>query len=293
MNKEKTNLYSEFKDSSETLREKRKRIGSQTAKNGFKNEIDICEKFNNWEKDKDAKEWLEIMNYDIKNLDKVEAIQIPLRINKKDFYTFNIDEIDYNKFVRFKKSDAQIKLIIKVGGIVKYEYISIKKANSDADYNQIDKRTVESYQEMWCFDDEIKKWLKLFSGETIPNKKIFKKIKDKRRMFLIEMPIDIQKKIRKFFEENKILIISDIIKGRGGLSAGWMLVTKLIKEQNKFEWVLKDINTTMNFFGKGEVVISKRGSLHIGKITMQRKGGTPDPTKIQFKINPCQLFEIR
>lgn len=72
-----------------------------------------------------------------------------------------------------------------------------------------------------------------------------------------------------------------------------MLVTKFIKDENKFEWVLKDINTTMNFFGKGEVVISKRGSLHIGKITMQRKGGTPDPTKIQFKINPCKLFEIK
>lgn len=215
MNESKMNLYSNFKDSSETLREKRKRIGSQTAKDGFKNELDICKKFNNWKNDKEAKEWLKIMNYNIKRLDKVEAIQIPLRINKKYYDVFNIDEDDYNSFVRFKKADAQIKLIIKIGNIIKYEYISIKKANSDADYNQIDKRTVDSYQEMWCFDNEIKKWLKLFSGDTIPNKKMFKKLKDKRRMFFIEMPEDIQEKIRKFFEENKILIITDIIKGRG------------------------------------------------------------------------------
>jgi len=47
----------------------------------------------------------------------------------------------------------------------------------------------------------------------------------------------------------------------------------------------------MNSFGGGEVSISTRGSLHIGKITMQRKGGTPDPTKIQFKIKPCRLFK--
>jgi len=25
---------------------------------------------------------------------------------------------------------------------------------------------------------------------------------------------------------------------------------------------------------------------------MQRKGGTPDPTKLQFKIKPCELFKL-
>jgi len=179
MNEQKKNLYLKFKDSTETLKEKRKRIGSLTAKEGFKNEIDICKKFNNWKNDTDAIDWLKIMNYDLKRLDKVEALQIPVRINKKYYDVYNIDEDedDYNSFVRFKKADAQIKLIIKIGKIIKYEYISIKKANSDADYNQIDKRTVDTYQEMWCFDNEIKKWLKLFSGDTVPNKKIFKKLK--------------------------------------------------------------------------------------------------------------------
>ncbi len=31
-----------------------------------------------------------------------------------------------------------------------------------------------------------------------------------------------------------------------------------------------------------------RGSLKIGRVTMQRKGGTPDPTSLQFKINPLE-----
>lgn len=52
------------------------------------------------------------------------------------------------------------------------------------------------------------------------------------------------------------------------------------------------VNVVMNFFGSGEVRISPRGSLYIGKIIMQRKGGTPDPTKIQFKIKPCELFNL-
>jgi len=106
------------------------------------------------------------------------------------------------------------------------------------------------------------------------------------------MPVAIQDKIIQFFQDNKILIISDILKGRGGLSANWMLVTKFNKKEKTTTWTLQDINTTMNFLGNGEVIISPNGSLYIGRITVQRKGGTPDPTKLQFKFKPCELFKI-
>jgi len=49
----------------------------------------------------------------------------------------------------------------------------------------------------------------------------------------------------------------------------------------------------MNVFGNGDVAISPRGSLNIGKIGMQRKGGDGgrDTAKmLQFKINPVELF---
>jgi len=270
-------------------------LGSKTAKGGFANEEAICEKFNNWKNDKEAKQWLKIMGYNIKNLDSVKAIRIPVRIKKSDLSKYEVSEGEYEKLVRFKKADAQVKIIIRIGNIFKIENLSLKKANSDADYNQIDKRTVDIYQEMWRFDNEIALWLKLFTGEIFPKsrKKLIGKIKpkDKRRLFLTEMPEGIQKKIIQFFKKNKILVVSDIIKGRGGLSAGWMLVTRLNKQEKTTTWILKDINTVMNIFGSDDVEISLRGSLHIGKITMQRKGGTPDPTKLQFKIKPCQLFE--
>ncbi len=270
-------------------------LGSKTAKGGFANEEAICKKFNVWKKDKEAQQWLRIMGYNIKELDSVKAIQVPTRIKKSDLSKFGVSEEEYEQFVRFKKADAQIRIIIKIGNILKIENLSLKKANSDADYNQIDKRTVDFYQEMWRFDNEITLWLKLFTGEILPKsqKKLIGKIKpkDKRRLFLTEMPEVIQKKIIQFFKENKILVVSDIIKGRGGLSAGWMLVTRLNKQEKTTTWILKDINTVMNFFGSDDVEISLKGSLHIGKITMQRKGGTPDPTKLQFKIKPCQLFK--
>jgi len=103
-------------------------------------------------------------------------------------------------------------------------------------------------------------------------------------------------KIVDFLKNNKILIVSDILKGRGGLSADWMLVTRYDELQNITIWTLKDINTAMNFFGYGDVTVSKNGSLHIGKISMQRKGGDagrPTANMLQFKFKPCELFELK
>ncbi|OIO75908.1 MAG: hypothetical protein AUJ85_01805 [Elusimicrobia bacterium CG1_02_37_114] len=272
------------------------KLGSRTAKGGFANEKTICKKFNNWKKDKESQEWLEIMGYEIDKLDFVKAIQVPTRIKKENLQKFNISEKDYNEFVRFKKADAQIRIMIKIGNILKIENLSLKKANSNADYNQIDKRTVDSYQGMWNFDKSLSLWLKLFTGEVTPKSqtKLIGNIKprDKRRLFLDEMPEMIQNKIIQFFTKNKILVVSDILKGRGGLSANWMLVTKYNKKEKSTSWTLQDINIVMNLFGEGAVRISPQGSLYIGKITVQRKGGTPDPTKLQFKFKPCELFNM-
>ncbi len=274
----------------------RSELGSTTAKGGFANELKICEKFNNWTNDSEAKEWLKIMGYNIERIDSVTAIHIPTRIRKDALSKFNVSDADYNEFVKFKKADAQIRIVIKIGEILKIENLSLKKANSNADYNQIDKRTIDSYQEMWRFDDQIAVWLKLFTGEISPEqaKKFTSEIspRDTRRVFIDEMPENIQKKIISFFENNKILVISDILKGRGGLSADWILVTRYDKNDDSTKWILIDINRAMNFYGSGNVMLSPHGSLYIGKITMQRKGGTPDPTKLQFKFKPCELFNI-
>lgn len=149
---------------------------------------------------------------------------------------------------------------------------------------------------MWGFYEEVAFGLKLFTGELNPAHypDIIKveHLRDSRRVFLDELPIDLREKIIEFFRNNKILVVSDIIKGRGGLSVDWMLVTRYDKERDTTTWTLKDINTAMNFFGSGEVGLSPKGSLYIGRITMQRKGGTPDSTKLQFKIKPCELFRL-
>ena len=267
-------------------------IGSMTAKGGFANEEGICNKFNNWKDDKESQAWLAIMGYKIEKIDSVKAIHIPTRIKKSEIEDIGISDEEFNDLMRFKKADAQIRIIITIGNILKIENLSLKKANSDADYNQVDKRLVDTYQGMWGFDNEITYWLKLFTGENNPNPIHNVVLRDKRRLFLDEMPDNVRNRIVEFFNKNRIIVVSDILKGRGGLSANWMLVTRYNKNEDTTTWILKDINNVMNFFGMGEVTISPKGSLRIGKITMQRKGGTPDPTKLQFKIKPCQLFEL-
>lgn len=273
----------------------KKLLGSETAKGGFANEHDIVAKFNDWKNDDEAKAWLQIMGYDLEKLDNVTAIQIPTKIKKTDAIKYGVSEEEYEKFVKFKKADVQIKLIIQIGQVLKIENLSLKKANSNADFNQIDKRSIDSYKEMWNFDDEIASWLKLFSGELLAKNysHLFDEniiLKEERRIYMYEMPLHIQEKIVNFFDKNRFLIVADILKGRGGLSADWILVTR--KTQEKIDWILENMNVATNFYVQGEVKITKRGSLSIGRFSMQRKGGTPDPTKLQFKFSPCALFEL-
>ena len=47
--------------------------GSQIAKNGFKNEKDVVNKFNSWKTDKDGQAWLKIMGYDLNEIEYVHA----------------------------------------------------------------------------------------------------------------------------------------------------------------------------------------------------------------------------
>ncbi len=275
---------------------RRARIGSLTAKGGFLNEKAICDIFNDWKQSDLAKDWLLHMGYSLDKIKEIVAIQIPTKISRIDYIKYGITEFEYEEATKFKKADAQIKIFIALTSVVKVENLSLKKANSDSNFNQVDKRSVETYQKMWGFDDNLSHWLKLFTGDILPDAEKsldHSKLREfNKRIFIDKFPIRMASKLLDFLESKKILIVSDIIKGRGSLSADWILVTKHDVVTLKNDWVLVDINLAMNYFGNGEIKISPRGSVSIGKITMQRKGGTPDPTSLQFKINPCGLFDL-
>jgi hypothetical protein len=242
------------------------KLGSATAKGGFRNEDDVVSKFNNWRKDEDAQKWLEIMGYKIEEIEKVVAIKL-----------------------HGYKTDVQVQITIYLKKAISAENLSVKLVSNPQGFNQVDKRWVDSYAEMWNIPQDIVKILKLFTGEIKPTRS---GLRDSRRMFFDEMSGSDQKKIIDFFTKNKFLVVSDILKGRGQFSADWMLVVLITNGETR--WVLKSINHAMNIFSEGEVKITPHGSLKIGKITMQRKGGDagrPTSNMLQFKINPVELFK--
>jgi hypothetical protein len=241
--------------------------GSQTAKDGFRNENDVIDKFNNWKNDKDAQQWLLLMNYKLSEIKYVEAIKLS----------------GY-------KTDVQVQVTIKLKKAIDVENLQVKLISNNRGFNQIDKRWVDKYVEMWNIPNNIISILKRYTGEEKPN---IKNIKDKRRMFANEFTVEEQKEIIGWLNKNKALIISDILKGRGKFAAEWMLV--IHKINNNAQWILKPMNFCINYFGNGDIIITERGNFKIGRITMQRKGGDAGretANMLQFKINPAELFDV-
>lgn len=237
--------------------------GSSTAKGGFSNEKDVVRKFNNWGSDEDAKKWLELMNYELSSIENVKA----------------------EKIKGSHKTDVQVQIKVTLKNGISLENISIKLVSNPQGFNQIDKRWIDKYVELWAIPEDIVKVLKMFTGETKPSKP---SPRDGRRIFLDELDDETQKNLLRFFEENKLMIVSDLFQGRDLIAPGWMI----IYQKKKKIWTLLPMSLVINFYGNGPVSITAKGSMKIGEIGMQRKGGDggrKTSNMLQFKINPCAI----
>ena len=108
--------------------------GSQTAKNGFRNEQEICDKFNQWQVDKEAEQWLSIMQYDLTEIEKVKAVVL-----------------------HGYKADVNVQIQIKLKSAIDTENIQVKLVSNKKGFNQVDKRWLSHYQDMWSIPDDIYK----------------------------------------------------------------------------------------------------------------------------------------
>ena len=239
-------------------------FGSRTAKGGFDNEKIVADKFKNWKNDEDAQEWLKIMGYKLEEIQELKAIVIPVRLSKKEIECFGLNK---EEDIEFKKADVQIRLLIKINNLWKFENISLKRI-SGGDYNQVDKRKVDSYKRIWGFCDDIAISLKLFTGEINPLtfedyssyiKVNTENLRDskKRRIFLDELKDDKLKKIIQFFDSNKHLVVADVLRGRGALSAGWLMVVRYNNKEDITQWALAEINIAVNAYCEGKVELTK------------------------------------
>lgn len=241
--------------------------GSQIAKNGFNNEDDIAEKFNNWRTDSESQLWLFIMGYKYEDIEYVCAVVL-----------------------HGSKTDVQVQITVKLKEIIDAQNIQVKLVSNKNGFNQIDKRWVDRYAELWSIPSEVVNIFKRYTGEISPD---IVSPKDKRRMFINEFSIDDRFILHTWLERNKGLIINDIIKGRGQFAAEWMLVVQKINHYSR--WVLHPINLCINHYGQGGIEFTKRGNIKLGNVTIQRKGGDSGKetaNMLQFKINPSEMFDI-
>lgn len=242
-----------------------KALGSNTAKNGFKNEDEIRDKFNSWRSDNDAQAWLTAMNYKISEIVNVIAAK-----------------------PHGEKADVEVRVTTKAGE--KKEGISIKLVSSATGFNQIDKRWLATYAKMWKMPADVREALRLFVGEVPPSTPG----RDPKRMYLNELDAVTQKAVVDFFTTNKDEIVSDLFAGDGIHAAGWVMVA--LKSTDKPRWVIRSSADTIKYFNEGKVEITRSGNLKIGRVTMQRKGGDggrETAKQLQFKINPVQLFDAK
>ena len=239
--------------------------GSETAKNGFKNEDEIRDKFNTWKTDADARAWLEVMGFKLTEVLTVKAVK-----------------------PHGEKSDVDVTVETKRGK--QTEGISIKLVSSPNGFNQIDKRWLSHYSKMWKMPADVEATLKLFVGETAPTRPGRSAV----RMFLDELDAAQQLLVIEFFTSKREQVLHDLFRGDGPHAATWFMVAW--KPGDKTSWVLKRDEEAVRFFGDGPIEITRAGNLKIGRITMQRKGGDggrETAKMLQFKINPALLFEVK
>jgi hypothetical protein len=238
-------------------RETYEEIGARGARGGFAHERQVAQEFNNWQRPSLAQNWLQIIGIDLKEIKRVEAERLTGHI----------------------KTDVQVKVILKTG-LVQMCNISCKKGGG----NQIDKRWVDEYASGFGFSETTRDALKKFTGEAgytpvelLAKGKIsqskYDSLKDKRRFAFPELEAYEQQTILTEFQRNKMAIIQFLLQGSGENAPQWFMKGyQLLPMKEAIRLAAADCQ-----------VVPTRSGFRIGDIKAQRKGGTPDPTKLQFK----------
>lgn len=154
------------------------------------------------------------------------------------------------------------------GNKIYEEPISVKLIRNKSGFNQIDKRWVDNYKELFKMSDEMSVKLKLYCGEIKYNNPT---ARDSRRLFIDEIKSGLLNEIITFFEQYKKDMISTFFKGNGEGAAKWILVVHKDSDNQKF--ILKDMEDVIDFYANGDTYVTKNGNMKIGQVSMQRKGG--------------------
>ena len=236
--------------------------GAKTARGGFRNEDEVRDRFRQWKTDRVAQRWLAAMGYSLSEIRSVHA-------------------------TKPHGHKADVEVIIDRSTERTVEGISIKLVSGSNGFNQIDKRWLAAYADMWEMPAEVRQALQLYVGEVRPND--FSRRRE--RMYLDELTPAARDSVVEFFQHNRERVVSDLFEGAGDHAANWFMV--IHRGGGKPRWTIKPMSEAIRFYAVGPVKLTRAGNLKIGRISMQRKGGDNgrrSAQMLQFKINPALLL---
>lgn len=247
--------------------------GSETAKSGFHYETLLAEAISNTETDLSRSVLLKLglVLSDIKNV----KVEVP-----RSRY----------------KTDLVIAITLQDDSIVTKK-LSIKK--SQANFNQLDRRSSEKMKKEFSLTEDEFRLLKFFCGDSKPPEYSESKTKSHKRMFITEFTEIDQKVLLEMFEKIKIAYITSAFKGnRPEHEPDYMVTISTKKGDNTLSLdmihISKMEDAINTYLGDASVSISKKGSIKIGELTVQRKGGDggkESANDIQVKVRPSLILE--
>ena len=269
-------------------KETKEEIGSRTAITGFINEDRIRNKFNDWNSDENAKDWLE---YIAKN---------------QGFQINEITDVVANKLGGKSKSDVLVKIFIKNKGYIEIG-VSLKKQNEQG-YNHIHREKPFDFAKRFSFPKEAETALLKYCGfegyspydmyrngkipyetylkyDDIPEKRKKKHREGTGRFYFDELISSEQEILLETFSRKVDEILIYILKtGKFDYyPADYVICTKRTQKDN-FLFSIETIEEIiLRARGTGKVDVDKKRkhpSIHMGLLTIQRKGGTAGASNI-------------
>lgn len=236
--------------------------GSLAAQGGLDTEKTIILKFNNWTNDPDVPRWLNFMGYSSPTVSSVKAVK-PNNQGKTD-----------------------VLITVEREGLINRELLSIKTTKSESGGNQLTRFWPSVLKERYGLNDNLITILRNFTGETWWTE-VGKK---PRRIMLNRIPKTQQADLIKSFGEIKLELIRWMFMG-----AEPIRFFLSVYGESSDNFLINKMEDVVAHYSKGPVVITPRGGLRVGRVTLQRKGGDKgafSACQLQSKININQLWGI-
>lgn len=264
--------------------------GSEAARGGFRNEGALEEAING--RTALGMRLLKAMAIDPSTL--VRASQVPSRLSAAAFGSLlGIRSVSPDS-LRASTQHQKADLLLYLSGNHRVT-ASLKKANASSDFNQVDRRPVDVYQRFWGFSDDVALALKLFTGDL--NAADFAKYSQglsvsnaHRRVAFPDLSAAQQTMVLDFFQSHKRKIVQELVQGKGPLAAEFMIVTQ--RDDHLIRFHVSRMTDVIDYLCEPPVRVNARTTFCVGHLTAQRKGGTPDPTSLQFKVKPSALLNV-